>query len=93
MTSSWVASQEPRPIPRELLAVGGIRLARWVLIIIGLVVAAVYPFAVGTGATVLGGVIAINAIVVISLVLAFVATLYPSWRASRVQPAEALRYE
>jgi len=30
---------------------------------------------------------------VISLVLAFVATLYPSWRASRVTPAEALRYE
>ncbi|HEV8314733.1 MAG TPA: lipoprotein-releasing ABC transporter permease subunit [Burkholderiaceae bacterium] len=32
-------------------------------------------------------------IVVISLLLAFVATLYPSWRASRVNPAEALRYE
>jgi len=32
-------------------------------------------------------------IVVVSLVLAFAATLYPSWRASRVQPAEALRYE
>ncbi len=32
-------------------------------------------------------------VVVISLVLAFVATLYPSWRASRVNPAEALRYE
>jgi lipoprotein-releasing system permease protein len=32
-------------------------------------------------------------IVIISLALAFVATLYPSWRASRVQPAEALRYE
>jgi len=30
---------------------------------------------------------------VISLVLAFLATLYPSWRASRVNPAEALRYE
>ena len=28
-----------------------------------------------------------------SLSLAFLATLYPSWRASRVQPAEALRYE
>jgi lipoprotein-releasing system permease protein len=32
-------------------------------------------------------------IAVISLLLSFVATLYPSWRASRVQPAEALRYE
>jgi lipoprotein-releasing system permease protein len=30
---------------------------------------------------------------VVSLVLSFVATLYPSWRASRVNPAEALRYE
>jgi lipoprotein-releasing system permease protein len=32
-------------------------------------------------------------IAIIALVLAFVATLYPSWRASRVNPAEALRYE
>ena len=32
-------------------------------------------------------------IVLISLVLSFIATLYPSWRASRVKPAEALRYE
>jgi lipoprotein-releasing system permease protein len=32
-------------------------------------------------------------IAVISLVLAFLATLYPSWHASRVNPAEALRYE
>ena len=32
-------------------------------------------------------------IALISLVLAFLATLYPSWRASRVNPAEALRYE
>jgi lipoprotein-releasing system permease protein len=28
-----------------------------------------------------------------TLLLAFLATLYPSWRASRVRPAEALRYE
>ena len=32
-------------------------------------------------------------ITVISLILALVATMYPSWRASRVNPAEALRYE
>ncbi|HUR20163.1 MAG TPA: lipoprotein-releasing ABC transporter permease subunit, partial [Vicinamibacterales bacterium] len=30
---------------------------------------------------------------VVSLVISFFATLYPSWRASRVNPAEALRYE
>ena len=32
-------------------------------------------------------------IAIISLVLAFLATIYPSWRASRVNPAQALRYE
>jgi lipoprotein-releasing system permease protein len=32
-------------------------------------------------------------IAIISLLMALAATLYPSWRASRVNPAEALRYE
>jgi lipoprotein-releasing system permease protein len=32
-------------------------------------------------------------VALIALVLAFIATLYPSWRASRVKPAQALRYE
>ena len=32
-------------------------------------------------------------VAIISLVLSFIATLYPSWRASRINPAEALRYE
>jgi len=30
---------------------------------------------------------------VISVLLAFVATIYPSWRGARVKPAQALRYE
>jgi len=33
------------------------------------------------------------AIAAVSLVLSLLATIYPSWRASRVLPAEALRYE
>ena len=35
----------------------------------------------------------VTMITIVSLVLALVATVYPSWRASRVQPAEALRYD
>lgn len=32
-------------------------------------------------------------IAVLSLILSLAATVYPSWRASRIRPAEALRYE
>ncbi len=35
----------------------------------------------------------VGAIVLMALGLSFFATLYPSWRAARVNPAEALRYE
>jgi len=32
-------------------------------------------------------------VVITALVISFFATLYPAWRASRIQPADALRYE
>jgi lipoprotein-releasing system permease protein len=35
----------------------------------------------------------VSSISMLALGLAFLATLYPSWRAANVQPAEALRYE
>ncbi len=68
-TSSWVATEEPRPIPREMLGLGPVRLARWGVIALGLGLVCIYPFITSTQQTFLGAVIAIYAIVGLSLVV------------------------
>lgn len=50
----------------------------------------VYPISFVPVAVRSGDLIAIAAV---ALLLSFVATLYPAWRASRIKPAEALRFE
>tara|TARA_B100000029_G_scaffold504163_1_gene582519 strand:- start:2279 stop:3385 length:1107 start_codon:yes stop_codon:yes gene_type:complete len=35
----------------------------------------------------------VTRVVIVSLLITFIATLYPAWRASKINPADALRYE
>jgi branched-chain amino acid transport system permease protein len=66
---SWEATQEQRPVPRELRSVPGIRITRWVLTAIGVVFLVVYPHVVGVGSVLLGGVIATTAIIALSVLV------------------------
>jgi branched-chain amino acid transport system permease protein len=67
--SGWEASEEQRPIPREMLAVPTVRWTRYSLGALAIVGILLYPFLVSTGPTVLGGVIALNAVVALSIVV------------------------
>lgn len=66
---SWSATDEPRPIPEVLRGLPSVRLTRIALIAVGIIAVLVYPFLVSTRNVSLGGVIALNAIVVVSLVV------------------------
>lgn len=66
---SWQASEEPRPVPKELSGITGVRVGRYVLGTLGLAVVAVFPFVASTGDVVLGSGIALSAILTLSLVV------------------------
>jgi branched-chain amino acid transport system permease protein len=66
---TWEATEEQRPVPKELRSLGPVRAARWGLYALGLLLLIAYPFLVSTGPTVLGGNIAINAIIALSVVV------------------------
>ena len=69
VATAWQASEEQRPIPKELLTVPSVRITRRVLVVLGLLFVVIYPFVASTGQTNLGGIIALNAIVALSLVV------------------------
>ena len=67
--SSWAATEELRPIPREMAKLNPVRVTKWVLLALAAVLVILYPFVTSTGQTFLGAVIALNAIVALSLVV------------------------
>ncbi len=68
-SSSWQATEEPRPIPTPLLEVTAVRVGRVVLVALGLAFVGILPFVTSVQVQNLGGVIALVAIVALSLVV------------------------
>ena len=66
---SWSATDEPRPVPQVMRSIPTVRITRWALITIGALAVTIYPFVVSTRNVSLGGVIALNAVAVVSLVV------------------------
>ena len=66
---SWEASEERRPIPRELSGLAIVRNARVLMAVIGLAALIVFPYTASVGAVTLGAGIALSAITVLSLVV------------------------
>lgn len=69
VVTNWQAVEEQRAVPKELRAIPSVRYTRWTVYALALLLLFGYPFVFSTGLTVLGAVIAINAIVGVSLVV------------------------
>ncbi|MEY2569075.1 MAG: branched-chain amino acid transport system permease protein livM [Actinomycetota bacterium] len=67
--STWQATAEQRAVPREMLAVPGVRFGRLAIIALGVLGVVAFPFFASTGLTNTGSVIAITGIVGVSLVV------------------------
>lgn len=66
---AWEASEELRPIPTELASLASLRATKIGFSVLGVLAVIIYPFVVSTGPIVLGGVIAITAILALSVVV------------------------
>lgn len=67
--SSWRATEELRPTPKEMLQIPGVRVWRWAMIIIGVSALLLFPWALPTGPTNEAGYLALVGIVILSLVV------------------------
>jgi branched-chain amino acid transport system permease protein len=66
---SFSATEESRPVPKELAGVPVVRITRLAMIALGVAIVVVFPFVTSVGPQVLAGVIALNTIAVLSLVI------------------------